>query len=148
MKTLRLLAIGVLTNLKTFEHKRKKNSNFVKSKYIKDIPTLNLKDIKTTSDDNKMFTGIKSLIAERNSQIPSQRRKTRNKLNDFDDNFEDDELNLKKENTRNFKENEREECQQYSLKSDSSYDETIKKLESTNFGIFLKSDRDVIKQMV
>ena len=68
MKTLRLLAIGVLTNLKTFEHKRKKNSNFVKSKYIKDIPTLNLKDIKTTSDDNKMFTGIKSLIAERNTK--------------------------------------------------------------------------------
>ena len=75
-------------------------------------------------------------------------KETRNKLNDFDDNFEDDELNSKKENTRNFKENEREECQQYSLKSDSSYDETIKKLESTNCGIFLKSDTDVIQQMV
>ena len=33
-----------------------------------------------------------------------QRRETLNRLKDFDDNFEDDELNLRKENTRNFKE--------------------------------------------
>ena len=41
-----------------------------------------------------MFTDIKSLITERNSQMPSQRRKMLNRLKDFDDNFEDEELNL------------------------------------------------------
>ena len=51
-----------------------------------------------------MFTDIKSLIAKRNSQMSCQRRETLNRLKDFDDNFEDDELNLRKENTRNFKE--------------------------------------------
>ena len=51
-----------------------------------------------------MFTDVKSLITERNCQMPSQRRKLLNRLKDFDDNFEDDELNLGKENTRNFKE--------------------------------------------
>ena len=43
-----------------------------------------------------MFTDINSLITERNSQIPSQRRKMLNRLKDFDDNSEDDELNLEK----------------------------------------------------
>ena len=57
-----------LKNLKVFEHKWKKNSDFVKDKYIKDIPTLKLKDVKTTLGDNKMFTDIKLLIAEINSQ--------------------------------------------------------------------------------
>ena len=38
-----------LKNLTAFEHKRKKNSDFVKNEYIKDIPTLNLKDVKSTS---------------------------------------------------------------------------------------------------
>ena len=68
-----------LKNLKAFEHKRKKNSDFVKDEYIKDIPTLNLKDVKTTLGDNKMFTDIKSLITERNSQMPSERRKMLNR---------------------------------------------------------------------
>ena len=54
---------------------------------FKHIPTLNLKDVKTTLGDNKMFTDIKSLITERNSQMPSQRRKMLNRLKDFDDNF-------------------------------------------------------------
>ena len=48
--------------------------------------------------ENKMFAHIKSLIPETNTQMQSQRRK---KL-DFDDNFEDDELNLKKGSTSNF----------------------------------------------
>ena len=39
-----------------------------------------------------MFTDIKSLIAERNSQMPSEKRKTLNRLKDFYDNFEDKEL--------------------------------------------------------
>ena len=74
-----------LKNLKIFEHKWKENSDFVKDEYIKDIPTLNLKDVKTTLGDNKMFKDIKSLIAEINSQMPSQRRKMLNRLKDFDD---------------------------------------------------------------
>ena len=41
-----------------------------------------------------MSTDIKSLITERNSQMLSQRRKMLNRLKDFDDNFEDEELNL------------------------------------------------------
>ena len=45
-----------------------------------------------------MFIDIKSLMAERNSQMPSQRRKILNTLKDFDDNSEDDELNLEKQN--------------------------------------------------
>ena len=40
-----------------------------------------------------MFIDIKSLIAERNSQMPSQRRKMLNRLKDFDDNSKDNELN-------------------------------------------------------
>ena len=32
-----------------------------------------------------------------------------------------------------------EETQKYSIESDSSYDETIKNLESTNFGVFINS---------
>ena len=40
-----------------------------------------------------MLTDIKSLIAERNSQMPSQRRKMLNRLKDFDDNSKDNELN-------------------------------------------------------
>ena len=95
-----------------------------------------------------MFTDIKSLITERNSQMPSQRRKMLNRLKDFDDNSEDDELNLEKQNLMNFKEKEKEESQKYSIESDSSYDETIKNLESTNFGIFIKSHTDFIQQMV
>ena len=130
-----------LKNLKAFEHKRKKNSDFVKDEYIKDIPTLNLKDVKTTLGDNKMFTDIKSLITERNSQMPSQRRKMLNRLKDFDDNSEDDELNLEKQNLMNFKEKEKEETQKYSIESNSSYDETIKNLESTNFGVFINSHK-------
>ena len=50
-----------------------------------------------------MFTDVKSLITERNCQMPSQRRKLLNRLKDFDDNFEDDELNLEKQNVMNFK---------------------------------------------
>ena len=84
-----------------------------------------------------MFTDIKSLITERNSQIPSQRRKMLNRLKDFDDNSEDDELNLEKQNLMNFKdkEKEEEETQKNSIESDISHDETIKNLESTNFCI-------------
>ena len=50
-------------------------------------------------------------------------------MKDFGDNSEDDELNLEKENTRNFKGKEKvkEEIQKYSIGSDSSYDETSKK---------------------
>ena len=66
-----------------------------------------------------MFTDINSLITERNSQIPSQRRKMLNRLKDFDDNSEDDELNLEKQNLMNFKEKEKEETQKYSIESDS-----------------------------
>ena len=43
----------------------------------------------------------------------------------------------------NFK--EKEETQKNSIKSDSSYDETMKNLDSTNFGIFLKSPTDFIQ---
>ena len=66
-----------------------------------------------------MFTDIKSLITERNSQMPSQRRKMQNRLKDFDDNSDDDELNLEKQNLMNFKEKEKEETQKYSIESDS-----------------------------
>ena len=50
----------------------------------------------------------------------------------------------------NFKEKEKEkkETRKYSVESDSSYDETIKNLESTNFGVFIKSHTDFIQQMV
>ena len=48
----------------------------------------------------------------------------------------------------NFKEKEKEETQKYSIQSDSSYEETIKNLESTNFGIFIKSHTEFIQQMV
>ena len=87
-----------------------------------------------------MFTNIKSLIVEGRSQMLSQRRKMLNRLKYFDYNSEDDELNLEKHNTRNFKEKEKEkeETQKYFLESDSSYNETIKNLESTNFSIFIK----------
>ena len=95
-----------------------------------------------------MFTDIKSLITERNSQMPSQRRKMLNRLKDFDDNSEDDELNLEKQNLIDFNKKEKEETQKYSIESDSSYDETIKNLESTNFGIFIKSHADFIQQMI
>ena len=97
-----------------------------------------------------MFTDKKSLITERNSQMPSQRRKMQNRLKDFDDNSDDDELNLEKQDLMNFKkkEKEKEETQKYSIQSDSSYEETIKNLESTNFGIFIKSHTDFIQQMV
>ena len=80
--------------------------------------------------------------------MPSQRRKMLNRLKDFDDKSEDDELNLAKQSLMNFKEKEKEETQKYSIESDSSYDETIKNLESTNFGIFIKSHTDFIQQMV
>ena len=53
----------------------KEKCDFVKDEYIKDIPTINLKVAKTTFGDNKMLTDTKSLIAERNSQMASQRRK-------------------------------------------------------------------------
>ena len=46
----------------------------------------------------------------------------------------------------NFK--EKEETQKYSIESDSSYDETTNNLESTNFGIFIKSHTDFIQQMI
>ena len=97
-----------------------------------------------------MFTDMKSLIIERNSQIPSQRRKKLNRLKDFDDNSEDDELNLEKQNLMNFKdkEKEEEETQKNSIESDSSYDETIMNLESTNVGIFIRDNTDFIQQMV
>ena len=95
-----------------------------------------------------MFTNIKSLIVEGRSQMLSQRRKMLNRLKYFDDNSEDDELNLEKQNLMNFKEKEKEESQKYSIESDSSYDETIKNLESTNFGIFIRNNTDFIQQMV
>ena len=62
------------------------------------------------------------MIPERSSETPSQRRNTLNRLKNFDDNFEDDELNLKDENARNFKEmgKEKEKFQQYSIEGDSS----------------------------
>ena len=87
-----------------------------------------------------MFTNIKSLIVEGRSQMLSQRRKMLNRLKYFDYNSEDDELNLEKHNTRNFKEKEKEkeETQKYFLESDSSYNETIKNLDSTNCSIFIK----------
>ena len=53
-----------------------------------------------------MFTDINPLITERNSQIPSQRRKMLNRLKDFDDYSEDNEFNLEKQNLMNFKEKE------------------------------------------
>ena len=62
-----------LKNLNAFEHKQKKNSDFVKDEYIKDIPTLNLKDVKTTLGDNKMFTDIKSLITERKCSLKEEK---------------------------------------------------------------------------
>ena len=49
---------------------------------------------------------------------------------------------------RKKKEKEEEETQKYSMESNSSYDKAIKNLESTNFGIFLKSHTDFIQQMV
>ena len=91
---------------------------------------------------------MNSLIIERNSQIPSQRRKKLNRLKDFDDNSDDDEFNLEKQNLMNFKDKEKEETQKNSIESDSSYDETIKNLESTNFGIFIRNNIDFIQQMV
>ena len=89
-------------------------------------------------------------IINHRKKMPSQRRKMLNRLQYFDDNSEDDELNLEKQNVMNFneKEKEKEETQKYSIESDSSYDETIKNLESTNFGIFIKSHTDFIQQMV
>ena len=72
-----------LKNLKALNTKRKKNSDFAKVEYIKDVPTLNLKDVKTTIGDHKMFTDTKSLITERSSQMPSQRRKLLNRLKDL-----------------------------------------------------------------
>ena len=139
-----------LKNLKIFEHKWKENSDFVKDEYIKDIPTLTLKDVKTTLGDNKMFADIKSFIAETNSQRLSQRRKMLNKLKDFDDSSDYDKLNLEKQNKMNFneKEKEKDEIWKYSIESDSSYDETTKNLESTNFGTFIKGHTDFFQQMV
>ena len=64
---------------------------------LRNFPSLNLKDVKTILGDNKMFTDIKSLITERNSQVPSQRRRMLNRLKDFGDNSEDDELDLEKQ---------------------------------------------------
>ena len=49
---------------------------------------------------------------------------------------------------RKKKEKEEEETQKYSMENNSSYDKAIKNLESTNFGIFLKSHTDFIQQMV
>lgn len=57
--------------------KQKKNGGFVKGEYIKDIAALNLRGVKTTLGDKKMFTDIKLPIPERNSQMPSQRKKKR-----------------------------------------------------------------------
>ena len=51
-----------------------------------------------------MYADIKSLITERNNQMPSQRKKMLNRLKYFDDNSEDDELTLKKQHLMNFKE--------------------------------------------
>lgn len=45
-----------------------------------DIPTLNLKDEKATLGGTKIFTDIRSLAAERNSQMPPQRIKTLKRL--------------------------------------------------------------------
>ena len=58
--------------------------------------------------------------------MPSQRRKMLNRLKDFDDKSEDDELNLAKQSLMNFKEKGKEETQKYSIESDSRYGETIK----------------------
>ena len=49
---------------------------------------------------------------------------------------------------RKKKEKEEEETQKYSMENNSSYDKAIKNLESTNFGIFLKSRTDFIQQKV
>ena len=51
---------------------------------------------------------------------------------------------------RNFKEKEMEkgEIKKYPIESDSSYDETIKNLECTFFGTFIKSQNDVVQEMV
>ena len=48
-------------------------------------------------------------------------------------------MSLEKQNLMNFKEKEKEKTQKYSIESDGSYHETIKNLESTNFGIHKKS---------
>ena len=64
---------------------------------LRNFPSLNLKDVKTILGDNKIFTDIKSLITERNSQVPSQRRRMLNRLKDFDDNSAGDELDLEKQ---------------------------------------------------
>lgn len=48
--------------MKSFEHKRKQNSGFVKDKYIKDIPTLNLRDIKAKSGDNR-YNFIQQMVS-------------------------------------------------------------------------------------
>ena len=53
---------------------------------LRNFPSLNLKDVKTILGDNLMFTDMKSLITERNSQMLSQRRKMLNRLKDFHDN--------------------------------------------------------------
>ena len=53
------------------------------------------------------------------------------------------ELNLEKQNRMNFK--KKEEIQKYSIERDSSYDEAIKNLESTDFGIFIKSNSSLNK---
>ena len=50
-----------------------------------------------------MYADIKSLITERNNEMPSQRKKMLNRLKYFDDNSEDDELNLENQNLMNFK---------------------------------------------
>ena len=54
-----------------------------------------------------MFTDIKSLIAERKSQMHFQRRKMLKRLKDFDDRSEDNELNLEKQNTMNLRKRKR-----------------------------------------
>ena len=97
-----------------------------------------------------MFADIKSFIAETNSQRLSQRRKMLNKLKDFDDSSDYDKLNLEKQNKMNFneKEKEKDEIWKYSIESDSSYDETTKNLESTNFCTFIKGHTDFFQQMV
>ena len=82
------------------------------------------------------------MSAERYSQVPSQGRKMLNRSKDFDDNSEE------KQNKRNFKEKGKEDIQKYSTENDSSYDEKIKKLESTNVVIFTKSLTDFIQQIV
>ena len=73
--------------------------------------------------------------------------KTLNRLKDFDDNFGDDELNLK---TRGILSKRKRKMKNFyrKIESNSSYNDKIQNLECTNFGLFIKSHTDFFQQMV